>query len=447
MKKLAKILSLVMVCIFTAGIFAACGTSSTPTPVADATATVATATDTAASTVVAEKQPADYKGEISVWTWWKPYFDESIADFNAAYPNVKVNLTVMGWGDYEPKFTTAKAAGSALPDVALAESYWWGKFLSYKNTFLDLSTVGFKQEDLVDSVSKVVVNEEGKFVAIPQGVGVGVIWYRKDLALKYLGTEDLNGKYATWSDLINLAGKEIKEKSGGKAFAFTNATDLIEGLYCSLKTSGKSYIDGSKLMVKENDSEAFNLLDAALKNGYVAKVNGPALDASWSKGDVVFFPSAGWREGSIPSSDKDGSGRWSVMSAPGSAYFRGGTAEMIVDNKDKDKAELAALFIKHRLFTDAGMKVNNKNGNLSAVKAIVDKKLTNGVNPFYGLDVTAFLYDILSKMPPANYGKYDNLVESEMKAAALEMEQSGLAPDKAVDKAIAAVKSKDEGIQ
>lgn len=402
------------------------------------------------ASVKAEKKPEDYKGEITVWTWWKPYFDESIADFNKTYPNVKVNLTVMGWGDYVTKFETAKASGGTLPDVAMAESYWWGRFLSYKDTFVDLTTLGFNKTDIVDAASNAVVGADGKFVAIPEGLGLGAIWYRKDLAKEVFGTDDaaeIAGKYSSMQDFIINAGKEVKEKSGGKLTAFTNATDVMEGLIASQVSSGNSYVDGDTLKVKENMTSAYQTLDTALKEGYIAKVNGPAMDAAWASGKVVFFPSAGWREGTIPANDKDGKGHWGVFAPPGGAYFRGGTAELIVDKGDPEKAELAALFIKHRLYSESGMKVNNKFGNLSAIKDIQQKKLTNGVNDYFGLDITAYFYDVISQMAPVKYGKHDSVIEDQLKAVALDMEKSGLEPERAVEKAIEAIKSKDDTIQ
>lgn len=447
-RKMKKVWSIVFASILVLSLLAACGKENSPEVASSAEGSADNASPS--NSAAAEKSPEDYKGEITVWTWWKPYFDESIADFNKVYPNVKVNLTVMGWGDYVTKFETARASGGALPDVAMAESYWWGRFLSYKDTFVDLTTLGFKKEEIADAASNVAADTDGKFVAIPQGLGLGAIWYRKDLAKEVFGTDDaaeIAGKYSSMQDFILNAGKEVKEKSGGKLTAFTNATDIMEGLIASQASSGNSYIDGDTLKVKENITSAYQTLDTALKEGYVAKVNGPAMDAAWASGKVVFFPSAGWREGTIPANDKDGKGRWGVFAPPGGAYFRGGTAELIVDKGDANKAELAALFIKHRLFSESGMAINNKFGNLSAIKEVQQKKLTNGVNDYFGIDITSYFYDVVGKMNPAKYGKHDSVIEDQLKAVALDMEKSGLAPDKAVDKAIAAIKSKDDTIQ
>lgn len=451
MLNLKKVWSALFACMMVLSLVAGCANgNSSNSGASTGGSSTQEASDNSAGASTEEKKPEDYKGEITVWTWWKPYFDESIADFNKTYPNVKVNLTVMGWGDYVTKFETAKASGGALPDVAMAESYWWGRFLSYNNTFVDLSTLGFNKIEIADAASNAVVDSDGKFVAIPQGVGLGAIWYRKDLAKEVFGTDDaaeIAGKYSSMQDFILNAGKEVKEKSGGKLTAFTNATDVTEALIASQVSAGNSYVDGDTLQVKENMASVYETLDKALKEGYIAKVNGPAMDAAWASGKVVFFPSAGWREGTIPANDKDGKGRWGVFAPPGGAYFRGGTAELIVDKGDPEKAELAALFIKHRLYSESGMRVNNKFGNLSAIKDIQQKKLTNGVNEYFGLDITAYFYDVISGMSPVKYGKHDSVIEDQLKGAALDMEKSGLEPEKAVEKAIEAIKSKDDSIK
>ncbi|WP_158602345.1 ABC transporter substrate-binding protein [Cohnella endophytica] len=415
--------------------------NASPSPSAEPS--VSASASPSESTGDTEKKPEDYKGEITVWTWNNDYFKERVADFEATYPNVKVNLTTMGWGDYLTKFEATKASGGDLPDVALAESYWWGKMLGYKDIFLDLGTVGFNKEDLVASASEAVVNQEGKFVAIPEGLGVGAIWYRKDLAKQYLGTDDANelaAKLSTWDDFFK-AGDTIKSQSGGKVFLTPNATDSIEALIGSLKTSGKSYVDGDMLTL-DNMKPAFQYVEQGLKSGTIGKLEGPAADAAWSQGNVVFFPSAGWREGFIPNVDKDGKGRWGVMVPPGGSYFRGGTAELIVDKKDPAKAELAALFIKQSLYTEQGMKINFKYGNVSAVKSFVDNKVTNGVNEFYGVDLTALYYDWLSKMPPAKYGKNDSIIEDALKTQANAIQKAGITADAALSNAAKEIKDK-----
>ena len=439
MKTTIKLTSLMLIVILVVSVLVGCASKTNAEPEATPTAVVE---ETPAAPE--EMAPADYVGEIDVWTWWQDYFDASIADFNAMYPNVTVNLTTMGWGDYLPKFETAKAAGTGLPDIALAESTWWGKFLGYEDTFVDLTTLGFNKEDLVEAAGNVVVNTEGKFVAIPQGLGVGCIWYRKDLAKEYLGTDDpdeLAARFSTWEDFIN-AGAEVKEKSNGEVYLLTNALDTIEALIGSLKTNGKSYVDGDTLTVAENMPYAFDLLQQALDAGYIAKVDGPAVDAAWASGSVIFFPSAGWREGFIPNQDPEGAGRWSLMMPPGGSYFRGGTAEMIVDNGDETRAQLAGLFLKHRMYSKEGMQVNNDFGNLSGVKAVHEAKLTNGLNDYYGIDITNLFYGWLADMPAAVYGSYDSIIEDSLRAAANDMQNIGISADEAVENAIADIRSK-----
>lgn len=446
--------SLLLLVGMTVSVLSGCGSndnksnSGNASPSPSAEPSISASASPSESTGATEKKPEDYKGEITVWTWNNDYFKERVADFTATYPNVKVNLTTMGWGDYLTKFETTKASGGELPDVALAESYWWGRMLGYKDVFLDLGTVGFNKEDLVASAAEAVVNEEGKFVAIPEGLGVGTIWYRKDLAKQYLGTDDateLGAKLSSWDEFFK-AGETIKTASGGKVYLTPNATDTIEALIGSLKTSGKSYVDGDKLLVAENMKPAFDYVEQGLKSGTIGKLEGPAADASWSQGNVVFFPSAGWREGFIPNVDKEGKGRWGVMEPPGGSYFRGGTAELIVDKKDPAKAELAALFIKHSLYTEQGMKINFKYGNVSAVKSMVENNVTNGVNDFYGVDLTVLYYGWLSKMPAAKYGKNDSIIEDALKTQANAIQKASITADKAIENAVKEIKDK-AGIQ
>lgn len=429
------------------------GCSSGGTASSSAAASGTVSSDTVSSAAVQTKKPEDYKGTITLWTWYDTYFKESMADFKKTYPNVNLKITMVNWGDYLTKFETAKASGSELPDIALGEAAWWGTFLSYDDdTFVDLSTLGFNKDELVDCAKNICVNKKNQLVTIPEGLGVGCVWYRKDLAKKYFGTDDaekLSAQYTSLDDFISKAGATVKEKSNGSAFAFDNASDLDEALVSSSKKNGANYVsDDGTLKVKESMLKPFTTLQDALKNGYVAKYNGTSLDAAWSAGKVVFFFSAAWRQGLIPGYDKNGKGHWGVMNPPGGTYFRGGTGEFIVNKKDKEKAELCGAFLRHRLFSDSGIAVNNKNGNISAVKSVQEKKLTNGVDSYYGEDLTLKYYNWLASMPSAvTYGKYDNLIETELLSAATDMEKSGTIAEKALDNAVKNMKSKNEDLK
>jgi len=431
-----------------AGILSGCGSSNESSSPA-ASASAPTATTSGSNEEASPRNPEDYKGEITVWTWYREYYDKRIADFNSVYPNVKVNLVLLNWGDYLSKFETVKASGGPLPDIALAESYWWGKMLNMKDTFVNLEDVGFELSELTESAHKTVVNAQGQFIGVPQGLGVGVVWYRKDLAKQYFGTDDpneLSAQFATWEDFFE-AGRKLKEDSNGKAYLVSNATDMIEALIGSYKTAGNGYADGRKLTIAENLTPAFKLLEQGLNEGFVGKFDGPAMDAAWSSGDVVFFPSAAWRAGFIPSYDAKGKGRWGAMLPPGGSYFRGGTAEMIVDNGDANRAELAALFLRHSLYTDQGMAINVDNGNISAVQKYVDNPPTNGADEYYGVDLSKEFYGWLKQMPATGYGAYDSLIEDQLKNAALEMQKSGITAEQAVDQAVKAIKDRSDELE
>jgi multiple sugar transport system substrate-binding protein len=388
--------------------------------------------------------PQDYKGTISVWTWQADYFNSLVKLFNQTYPNVTVNVTAVQWGDYLTKFETAKAAGTKLPDIALGESFWWGTMLTFKDTFVDLSTLGFKKDDLIPAVSALSTNTSNKFVAMPVGLGIGCIWYRKDLSKQYLGTDDaatLQSQFNTWDDFVN-AGQTVKTQSSGKVFLLPNTTEFAEALVASTKEQGKSYINGNTLEVKQNMTTPYALLQKALSSGYIAKVSGASYDSSWSQGNAIFFPSANWREGQIPSWDKDGKGRWGVLLPPGGAYFRGGTAALISDNHNKQEATLAALFLENSLFTKEGVSIGIDNGNMSAVKEAQTNNWSNGVDDYFGIDINSMMSGWLSNLQPPKYGPYDSTIETVLDTAATNMEQSGQTADQVLATAVTDIQAK-----
>src|SRR6266568_7319659 len=79
--------------------------------------------------------PAKVSGTV---TWWDtsdakieaPTFKTLIADFQAKYPNVKVNDVNVPFADAQNKFATAAQSGSGVPDVIRSDVGWVAQWAS-----------------------------------------------------------------------------------------------------------------------------------------------------------------------------------------------------------------------------------------------------------------------------------------------------------------------------
>ena len=94
-----------------------------------ATACSSSSTSTTATSSKAAVDPTTVKADL---TWWDtsdatneaPAFKNLVADFNKTYPNVKINVQSVPFGEAQNKFKTAAAAKSGAPDILRAEVAW-----------------------------------------------------------------------------------------------------------------------------------------------------------------------------------------------------------------------------------------------------------------------------------------------------------------------------------
>ena len=140
----------------------------------------------------------------------------------------KINKMPALLDDAIPLYQQLLAAKSTDVDVLFLDVIWLGMF---KNNLLDLSTLVPKPDQDQHFASTLnAAKLDGKLVAMPAYMDVGLMFYRKDLLEKY-------GKPApkTWEELTATA-KEIqdKERAGGKAdmWGYAWQAKSYEGLTC-----------------------------------------------------------------------------------------------------------------------------------------------------------------------------------------------------------------------
>jgi trehalose/maltose transport system substrate-binding protein len=140
----------------------------------------------------------------------------------------KINKMPALLDDAIPLYQQLLAAKSTDVDVLFLDVIWLGMF---KNNLLDISTLVPKaSQDQHFASTLNAAKLDGKLVAMPAYMDVGLMFYRKDLLEKY-------GKPApkTWEELTATA-KEIqdKERAAGKAdmWGYAWQAKSYEGLTC-----------------------------------------------------------------------------------------------------------------------------------------------------------------------------------------------------------------------
>jgi len=207
-----------------------------------------------------------YKGQISFWHYNIEESAGIVNAFNKVYPNITVNLTVnpLKNMEYQNKLMAAIRSGSEVPDIFASEVSFVKRFVEDDDFYMDISD---RSEDLLGNMLLDTIdlgtNYRGEIKALSNQVSVGSIIYKKSVAKKYLGTNDLIKIAEMFSTEENMleTGKKLKEKSKGTVALFCSWED-VEKMYLGGRSAG--WVVNGKLHI---DQKVQSFIDLAKKCG------------------------------------------------------------------------------------------------------------------------------------------------------------------------------------
>lgn len=346
-----KVFALSLVLVMLLGLLAGCGGSnnavdSSPGDGADSQQTDDTSSGKAES------------GKLSILTWSESECQIYAESFHKVHPDIEVEIILAENGDVYSKLVSMASAGEQMPDLAYVEMNTRGQHLAI-DVWEDLSQApyNFDGSALEDSLQQVIRDSRGRVCIVEQNYNPAGMMYRRSLAEEYLGTADLDEIMAMipdW-DAFCKAGASIYEKSGGKVYALAGL-DEINWMIDSQYTDSLYDVDSNTLHLTDYFTYMFDIMTKLRDNNCVGKVNRwtPDWNASYSNGSVVFWQFAPWSATSAVKPNAEAlSGDFSVIMAPGGAYYLGGTGiGMLAGGANKENAW---LFLQHCLLSDTGV--------------------------------------------------------------------------------------------
>lgn len=134
----------------------------------------------------------------------EPFFKKTVANYQKAHPDVKINLEVVNWDNLYDKLTTDVAAGSA-PDVSIIGTRWLTDFV--KNDVVEpldtYITPAQKAAYIPTFLNPGRLN--GKIYGLPVAASARAMYYNKDV-LKKAG---VTNPPKTWTELQAVCAKVI----------------------------------------------------------------------------------------------------------------------------------------------------------------------------------------------------------------------------------------------
>ncbi len=328
--------------------------------------------------------------KISMAVWGGFGLDTLITEYQAAHPDVAINLIK---GDYNPLHDSLQrelVSGNGAPTIAAIGEDYIAKFAAQPDQFVNLSTLG------ADDYKDVYLPWKWAEGMSPNGssvIGMGAdasglaLCYRTDLfATAGLPTDRLAVSGAmndSWDGFLTL-GEQYKKASNGAKF-IDNATTLLAPIR---DQTGASYYDASGALNTAADKPAFDVatkaIDAGLSAGFTQ------FSDSWDKGlsdgsfAVTLCPvwSMGYIQGVVTASNYKP--KWDIADIPGPGGSRGGSFYTIPSQATPEQRDAAWKFLRWLLAPAQQLKVFQATGSLPSQPAIYkDSSVTGYQIPFF----------------------------------------------------------------
>lgn len=354
----------------------------------------------------------DLSGTLEVWGWTTDP-EYQIEAFEKAYPNVTVNYTMIGT-DYDTKMQTIVDNRTEGPDVFYADVKTVKNYIESDawETLTD-DPYNIDVSDSEDYTVKLGSDSDGNVKALSYQATPGGFWYKRDLAKKYLGTDDpdeISEMLSTTEGMLDVAEK-LKAGSNGETHMFASYKDLWQ--FANYGMRSVAWVDGNKFQMDDYIPEFFDLAKTVRDNGYDAKIDtwSEAWYASCADDSVFGYAEPTWGlQYVIQTGAPDSEGNWGLASMP-AAYFNGGSYLGIY--QESQNKELAAEYVKFVCTNkDFLAQYAKDKGDYTSLKSVNKEIADGGYEESWcaGQNTFKFFSDQMDKINTDIVTKYDDTI-------------------------------------
>lgn len=385
-KVFKKVLAAVLTVAMVGSMLAGCGSTASETAASSTPETTAALESEAAADAVEEEAPvAAADGEqvtikIAAWDATTSATTQPLIDaFEAANPNIKVELIDIASADYTQKLTVMLNGGNDL-DVVWIKDGDTTPSIAARGQLEDLTP--YIERDGVDlsaynGVAE-TLNMNGEQVALPISTGFYILFYNKDI-FDEAGVEYPSNDM-TWEEFEELAAKVTIGEGNDKKYgalihtwqACVQNWGVQDGVHTILDTDYSFFKPYYEMVLRMQD--AGTVMDfSTLKTGNI-HYSSPFL-----QGQIAMMPMGTWFMATIISKINEGEStiNWGIATIPHAddleaGYTVGSTTPMGINAKSNNK-EAAWEFVKFAC-GEEGAKIYAENGDIPAMKddSIID---------------------------------------------------------------------------
>ena len=232
-----RIVKWVLITMVMAGMLmlAACGRNdeppaqpppATPAPVAQATPEPAVTEDEDDDE---DEEPAALSGTFTYWSFTDSAHN-LVNAFNAVYPDIHIDVTIYGGGEFRTRMLTAFQSG-ILPDIFDLEEGYMYEFLD-SDLILPLSRlmdVSVFEREWLPFQNAAMKDGSGVHKALTFQSSPVVLWYLRDAAEQWLGTSDdreISAMISDWDVMLEVA-RDVYLASNGEVTLWPNVGSIV----------------------------------------------------------------------------------------------------------------------------------------------------------------------------------------------------------------------------
>ena len=331
----------------------ACGQQAAPAPAAEAPAAEAPAAEAPAA-----EAPAAEQTVLKLWCIAtesdanRPAYLQAIADYEAAHPDVKIEMEAFENESYKTKIKAAMIGGDAedLPDIFFT---WSGAFLG---EFVNADKVQCLDEvykDYTDKIPEVMLANTtygGKHFGVPTTFNIVAMFANMDM-LAEVGWDHVPETYedlCACCDALLAAGKIPFGCAGKETWCVTEYLEPIIIKTIGYEALGKIFA-GEATWNDPDIAKAVTTFQDMINKGYFdpagIALGNDEVKANFLAGKTAFYQNGSWNTGEInDASFKSAVALFPVMNADRSSYNQtiGGPSDSLAVCSTSKNAELAA---------------------------------------------------------------------------------------------------------
>ena len=335
----------------------ACGQQAAPAPAAEAPAAEAPAAEAPAA-----EAPAAEQTVLKLWCIAtesdanRPAYLQAIADYEAAHPDVKIEMEAFENESYKTKIKAAMIGGDAedLPDIFFT---WSGAFLG---EFVNADKVQCLDEvykDYTDKIPEVMLANTtygGKHFGVPTTFNIVAMFANMDM-LAEVGWDHVPETYEDLTaccDALVAAGKIPFGCAGKETWCVTEYLEPI--IIKSIGYEALNKIFAGEATWNDPDiAKSVDVLQEMINKGYFdpagIALGNDEVKANFLAGKTAFYQNGSWNTGEVAAAEfKSGVGLFPLMNADRSSYNQtiGGPSDVLAvcsASKNLEAASAAAV--------------------------------------------------------------------------------------------------------